>query len=110
MCIYIHTRTFHTGKPEIETGWEMGLRACLPIAEEGRIASHGDVVQWGECVCVILSDPLDTSWSLIVSLCVSVCVCVNVSINMRVYVCVILSDPLDTSWSLIVSLCVSVCV
>eukprot|EP00285_Hemiselmis_virescens_P001040 CAMPEP_0173416238 /NCGR_PEP_ID=MMETSP1356-20130122/85152_1 /TAXON_ID=77927 ORGANISM="Hemiselmis virescens, Strain PCC157" /NCGR_SAMPLE_ID=MMETSP1356 /ASSEMBLY_ACC=CAM_ASM_000847 /LENGTH=448 /DNA_ID=CAMNT_0014378543 /DNA_START=8 /DNA_END=1354 /DNA_ORIENTATION=- len=53
------------GEQESETGWDAGVRACLPVGLEGRVASHGDVVQWGECVCIVLSEPHKSSWAMI---------------------------------------------
>jgi len=54
-----------SGESETATGWEAGVRACLPVALEGRVASHGDVIQWGECICVVLTPPHQSSWAMI---------------------------------------------
>ena len=48
-----------------QTGWDDGVRSCLPLAQEGRIAAHGDVVQWGECECVVLAEAAESSWGII---------------------------------------------
>eukprot|EP00802_Teleaulax_amphioxeia_P008445 Tamp_08454.p1 GENE.Tamp_08454~~Tamp_08454.p1 ORF type:complete len:675 (+),score=70.20 Tamp_08454:41-2026(+) len=52
-----------SSETEVPEGWEGGLRTCLPVCSVGSIVTHGDVVQWGEALALVLKPAIESSWS-----------------------------------------------